>query len=84
VAQRDFSGYEIVKVLANAGNFVHVRTTGDHVIMRWEDPDNPDVPARTVSVPLHDPVRIGTLRSIADDAGAKDFEKFCQWIDENR
>lgn len=81
---RDFSGYDIVKVLSNVGNFVHVRTTGDHVIMRWEDPDSPDVDPRTVSIPLHDPVRLGTLRSIADDAGAKDFDKFCQWIDNNR
>jgi hypothetical protein len=35
-------------------------------------------------VPAHDSVSIGTLRDIADRAGAKDFEAFCEWIDANR
>ena len=81
---RDFSGYEIAKVLANAGNFDWVRTTGDHAILQWEHPDGPDVERRTVSVPPHDWVRIGTLRDVADDGGARDSEAFCGWIDRNR
>lgn len=81
---RDFSGYEVVKVLVNKGNFDWVRTAGDHALLKWEHPDGPAVESRTVSVPLHDRVRIGTLRGIADDAGAKDFREFCTWIDRNR
>lgn len=81
---RDFSGYDIVKVLVNTGNFERKRVTGDHVILRWEHPDGSEVETRTVSVPLHDSVSIGTLHSIADDAGAKEFEAFCKWIDRNR
>jgi hypothetical protein len=26
-------------------------------------------------------VRIGTLRSIADQCGAEDFREWCRWID---
>jgi predicted RNA binding protein YcfA (HicA-like mRNA interferase family) len=81
---RDFSGYEIVKVLGNKGDFRWDRTTGDHAIMKWVHPDGPSVEKRTVSVPLHDSIDIGTLHEIADDAGAKDFDKFCRWIDRNR
>lgn len=81
---RDFSGEEIYKVLVNAGNFAHVRTTGDHVILKWEPPARHDSETRTVAVPLHESVSIGTLHDIATDAGAKDFERFCRWIDRNR
>lgn len=81
---RDFSGQDVVKVLCNKGNFQWVRTAGDHAILKWEHPDGPEVEARTVSVPLHDRIRTGTLRGIAEDAGGKDFERFCQWIDRNR
>lgn len=80
---RDFSGEDIYRVLVNKGNYRHVRTTGDHLILRWEPPANHDTDARVVSVPLHDSVNIGTLRDIATDAGANDFEAFCQWIDRN-
>ena len=71
-------------MLVNKGNFSWVRTAGDHAILKWEHPDGLEIESRTVSVPLHDRVRVGTLRGIADDAGAKDFEKFCAWIDRNR
>ena len=81
---RDFSGYEIAKVLVNKGNFQWVRTPGDHAILKWEHPDGPGVESRTVSIPLHDRVRTGTLRGIAEDAGAKDFDEFYKWIDRNR
>lgn len=81
---RSFSGYEIAKVLVNAGNFTWRRTRGDHAILTWTHPDGPEIEKRTVSVPLHDRVRTGTLRKIADGAGAKDFDEFCKWIDRNR
>lgn len=81
---RDFSGKDIITVLCNRGNFWVDRITGDHYILKWEHPDGPDVESRTVSVPYHDSVSIGTLHDIADDAGAKDFDAFCRWIDRNR
>ena len=81
---RDFSGMEIVKVLGNAGGFAWVRTNGDHAIMKWTVPPDHDTDDRTVSVPLHDRVPTGTLRNIAEDAGMKDFDEFCRWVDRNR
>lgn len=82
---RDFSGEEIYKVLVNVGGFRHVRTTGDHLILRWDPPaDHDETDARIVTVPARDSVSIGTLRDIAGDAGANDFESFCAWIDRHR
>ena len=31
---------------------------------------------------MHDEVKIGTLRSIADQCGAEDFQEWCRWIDD--
>lgn len=33
---------------------------------------------------LHDRIDIGTRQTIADRAGAKDFDAFCEWIDRHR
>jgi predicted RNA binding protein YcfA (HicA-like mRNA interferase family) len=84
MVRRDFSGEDIYKVLVNVGGYQHVRTTGDHLILRWEPPESHDTDPRIAVVPAHDSVSIGTLRDIADSAGAKDFEAFCEWIDANR
>lgn len=81
---RDFSGADIYRVLVNTGGFRHVRTTGDHLILRWDPPEEHDTEPRIVTVPLHESVSIGTLRNIAEDAGADNFEAFCTWIDRNR
>jgi predicted RNA binding protein YcfA (HicA-like mRNA interferase family) len=81
---RDFSGDDITKVLVNVGNFEWIRTTGSHMILRWEPPEEHDAEPRTVSVPRHDRVNTGTLRNIAEQAGARDFDAFCRWIDRNR
>jgi hypothetical protein len=32
---------------------------------------------------MHDEVKIGTLRSIADQYGAEDFQEWCRWIDDH-
>jgi len=48
----------------------------------YEHPTNED-DRRQVTVPLHDELRTGTLREIADGAGAQDFDEFCDWIDRN-
>lgn len=79
---RDFSGEDIRKVLVNVGGFNQDRVRGSHAILKYTHPETGEM--RTVSVPLHDRIRVGTLRGIAEDAGAKDFEAFCEWIDRNR
>ena len=54
------SGRECVRALERAG-FVFKRQKGSHIIM--------GKPGRRVSVPNHDPIKIGTLRNIIDQAG---------------
>jgi predicted RNase H-like HicB family nuclease len=56
-----FSGRDIVKVMVNSGIYEWDRTNGDHAILRWEPPAGHDLAARTVPVPLHDEVDMGTL-----------------------
>ncbi|WP_435094110.1 type II toxin-antitoxin system HicA family toxin [Halorubrum sp. N11] len=82
MARRTFSGREVVKVLVNCGGFEWRRTTGDHAQLYYEHPTN-ESDRRHVTVPLHDNVREGTLRDIAECAGARDFDAFCGWIDRN-
>jgi len=81
---RDFSGEDVYRVLVNVGNFRHVRTSGSHVIVAWIPPDDHDTDPRRVTIPLYDRIDIGTLRSIADQAGTEDFDAFCEWIDRHR
>jgi predicted RNA binding protein YcfA (HicA-like mRNA interferase family) len=84
MSRAPFSGMEVVTVMVDSGIYEWVRTNGDHAILRWEPPEDHDSDARTVPVPLHDELRRGTLRDIAKQAGARDFEAFCDWIDRNR
>ncbi|MFB6121464.1 MAG: type II toxin-antitoxin system HicA family toxin [Halobacteriaceae archaeon] len=82
MARRAFSGREVVKVLVNVGGFEWRRTTGHHAQLYYEHPTNED-DRRQVTVPLHDELRTGTLRGIAEGAGAEDFDAFCAWVDRN-
>jgi predicted RNA binding protein YcfA (HicA-like mRNA interferase family) len=81
MGSRDFSGDEIVTVLQKFGYRLD-RIRGDHAILKYTNPDTGEI--RTVTVPLHDRVRIGTLQSIASQCGASDFHEWCRWIDEHR
>lgn len=84
MASRDFSGEEVYKGMVNSNvSWVHVRTVGDHVILKWEPPDHHDSETRTVSIPLHDSLSVGTLDGIAEDAGANSTREFREWIDDN-
>lgn len=84
MVSRDFSGDDVVTVLANVGGFEWRRTSGSHMVLRWEPPEDHDTEPRSVTVPRHDRLDTGTLQSIAEQAGAVDFDEFCQWIDDNR
>lgn len=75
-----FSGREIISVLRSFG-YVPVSRSGSHVRLRYENAGTGEV--RNVDVPVHDEVKIGTLRSIADQCGADDFREWCRWIDEH-
>ena len=76
----DFSGRDLVKVLREFG-YAYVGRTGSHVRMR-DVTDDGEV--RNVSIPMKDRIPDGTLRNIADQCGANDFDAFCEWVDANR
>jgi predicted RNA binding protein YcfA (HicA-like mRNA interferase family) len=82
VPPTDFSGRDVVKALSKHG-FSPVGRTGSHVKLRYENPNDPD-DVRVVSVPMHDRLRTGTLRSIAEQCGANDFDAWCRWVDRCR
>lgn len=78
---RDFSGREIVNALQKMG-YRHDRTRGDHTILKYTNPDTGE--KRTVTVPLHDRVAVGTQQRIAEQCGADDYHAWCEWIDDLR
>lgn len=57
---RDISGVEAVKALGRLG-FIELRQTGSHRILRRN--------SRTVVVPMHKPIKPGTLKGLIEQAG---------------
>ena len=80
MVRQTFSGREVISVLTGFG-YVPQSHRGSHVRLRYENTDTGEV--RNVDVPLHSEIRIGTLRSIADQCGAEDFHTWCEWMDEH-
>jgi predicted RNA binding protein YcfA (HicA-like mRNA interferase family) len=56
---RDLSGSELVKMLSKNWGCVKVNQEGSHIILQTETPSR-----QRISVPDHNPVRVGTLNSI--------------------
>jgi len=56
---RDLSGAQLIKVLCRDWGFRQVHQEGSHVILQTETPGH-----QRLSVPNHNPLRIGTLNSI--------------------
>jgi len=66
------SGLAAVKAFSRYG-FIKARQTGSHVIMVKHGLDI------TLSVPLHDPMKRGTLRKLIADAGLT-VDEFCELL----
>jgi predicted RNA binding protein YcfA (HicA-like mRNA interferase family) len=56
---RDLSGAQLVKVLCRDWGYRVVHQEGSHIILTTEEPSH-----QRLSVPNHNPVRVGTLNSI--------------------
>ncbi len=56
---RDLSGYELVKVLCCKWGYRQVHQEGSHVILLTTTPAH-----QRLSIPNHNPLRIGTLNAI--------------------
>lgn len=67
-----YSGKDVIKALQK-WRFKRVDQTGSHVKLRYVHPEGEK---RTVIVPLHDELDTGTLKSIAEQAGANEFQAF--------
>ena len=55
------SGERLVRALKRAG-FIQLRQKGSHVRLR-----HPGMPAHNISVPLHNPLKTGTLHGILSE-----------------
>lgn len=78
VTRGTYSGRDIINALEK-WKFKRVDQTGSHVKLRYVHPETGE--KRTVMVPLHDELATGTLRSIAEQAGADDFQEFLDEMD---
>ena len=56
---RDLSGAQLVKVLCRDWNFRVVHQEGSHIILQTDTPAH-----QRLSVPNHNPLRVGTLNGI--------------------
>jgi len=70
VVRTTFSSREVIKTLTKHG-YVPVGGKGSHTTLRYENEDTGEV--RTVTVPQADPIPIGTLQDIAEQAGGTTF-----------
>lgn len=74
-----FSGEDVIDALTKH-RFEIVGRSGSHVKLQFVNKHTDEV--RKVTVPLHGELDPGTLRSIAEQAGANDFQKFKRFIEE--
>jgi predicted RNA binding protein YcfA (HicA-like mRNA interferase family) len=79
VTRGTYSGEDIIRALGKWG-FERVDQRGSHVKLRYQHPVTEE--RRTVIVPLHEELAIGTLQGIAEQAGANDFQRFIDAIEE--
>ena len=61
---RDLSGAQLAKVLARVG-YSTTRQTGSHLRLTTASPSE-----HHVTIPVHDPLRVGTLAAILADVAA--------------
>ena len=57
-----------------------VDRAGSHLKLRYVHPDTRE--ARNVTIPMAKEISSETLRNIAKQCGAEDFQSWCDWIDE--
>jgi predicted RNA binding protein YcfA (HicA-like mRNA interferase family) len=56
---RDLSGAQLVKALCRDWNYHVIHQEGSHIILQTDTPSH-----QRLSVPNHNPIRVGTLNSI--------------------
>ena len=61
---RDLSGRDLVQVLGSLGNTI-TRQSGSHLRLTTDEPGE-----HHITIPNHDPLRIGTLAAILNDVAS--------------
>ena len=74
-----YSSRELVNALTEMG-YQPVDRAGSHLKLRYVHPETGDV--RTVTIPMGREISGDTLRNIATQCGANDFQRWCDWIDD--
>ena len=80
MTRRTYSSDDIIKALGRWNFQVVPGGKGSHTKLRYVDPNTGE--KRTVIVPHDDVLATGTLRDIAEQAGANDFQAFLDAIDD--
>lgn len=78
---RPFKGREVASVLTDMG-YAPVDRAGSHLKLRYVHPETGEI--RNVSVPMGGEIKTSTLRNIAEQCGANDFQDWCDWIDRHK
>jgi predicted RNA binding protein YcfA (HicA-like mRNA interferase family) len=78
MSRHRFTGREIAKALTDMG-YAPVDRTGSHLKLRYVHPETGEV--RNATVPMGGEIHPNTLRSIADQCGAEEFDEWCDWIE---
>lgn len=60
---RGVSAHRVIQVMERLG-YVVIRQKGSHVRLR-----HPGLPVHAITVPMHDPLKIGTLHGILSEVG---------------
>lgn len=74
-----YTGEELAKALTGM-EYQPVDRTGSHLKLRYVHPETGEV--RNVSIPMGGEIPSGTIRDIASQCGARDFQAWCRWIDD--
>lgn len=77
---QQFTSEQVIRVLDEMGFHLAMKS-GSHAVFKYKHPEAEET--RTVVVPLNkSPLATETQKQIAEQAGAKDYEKFQSWIEE--
>ena len=74
-----YSSRELVSALTEMG-YQPADRAGSHLKLRYTHPETGAV--RNVTIPMGKEISGETLRTIADQCGANDFQAWCEWIDD--
>ena len=74
-----YSSRELVNALTAMG-YQPVDRSGSHLKLRYVHPETEGV--RNVTIPMGKEISGDTLRNIADQCGADNFQRWCDWIDD--